>query len=323
MGWVNRLAPATLALCVGMSIAGCAMAPPGWPGPSYLAKDAAADPKETPDPFEGMNRKIFASNADFNHALLYPAAKAYREQVPEGIRDRIDAFVTNLSEPMVFANTVLQLRPDAAATTLARFLTNSTVGLGGLYDVAASTGQPHQTGDVGQTLYVWGVRDTAYLVLPLLGPTTIRDGIGTGISLIVPAGIVSVVPAKLANVTSQVRTVDTAGAPVAGLGKVEMLQELEANSLDFYATLRSVSDQKRQAELQQALAQSVLFTAPSAPAAHPRSTYDDPSRVALGAHDTLEPPRPVGAQEEPVGALAAGAAQRAGAWRTVTSSPSP
>jgi len=228
--------------------------------PAALGEPAAAlaEPKETPDPFEAMNRKIFAGNQDFNASVVYPLAKAYREGVPENVRDRIDAFTTNLSEPMVFANTLLQLRFDAAATTLARFVTNSTVGVAGLFDVAATVGQKRQSGDFGQTLYVWGARDTAYLVLPVLGPTTVRDGIGTGLSLIAPAGVVSIVPAKIASATSQINTVDAVGKPVAGLGKVEMLQELEASSLDFYAMLRSMSDQKRQAELREALEQSIL-----------------------------------------------------------------
>ena len=133
--------------------------------------------------------------------------------------------------------------------------------------MAATLGQPHQTGDFGQTLYVWGVRDTAYLVLPVLGPSTVRDGIGTGVSLLAPFGVAMVVPTKFATATSQVNTVDAVGKPVADLGKASTLQEIEASSLDFYAMLRSVSDQKRQAELREALAQSLLTpAAPAAPA---------------------------------------------------------
>jgi len=255
--WLGRLAPRGVALCLAMSIAGCASAPPDASGPSFLSRDAQGA-KETPDPFEDMNRKIFESNQQFNNAIVYPIGRAYRENLPEGVRNSIDAFTTNLSEPMVFANTLLQLRLDAAATTLARFLTNSTVGVAGLFDVAATVGQTHQTGDIGQTLYVWGVRDTAYLVLPVLGPTNVRDGIGTGIGMLAPLGVASVVSAKLATATNQVNTVDAVSKPVAGLGKVGMLEELEASSVDFYAMLRSVSDQQRQAQLKEALDQSLL-----------------------------------------------------------------
>lgn len=253
----RRLAT-VLALLLACVLAGCAAAPSTLPAPSHLVGDRDAEAMETPDPFEDLNRKVFASNQAFNGAVVYPLANAYRSGVPEEVRDRIEAFTANLSEPMVLANTLLQLRLDAAATTLARFVTNSTVGGLGLFDVATDLGQTRQTGDFGQTLYVWGVRDTAYLVLPVLGPSTVRDGIGAGVSLIAPFGVAAVVPSRLAVAANEVNTVDTVGKPVADLGKVGALAELEASSVDFYAMLRSVSDQKRQSELREALAQSLL-----------------------------------------------------------------
>ncbi len=261
-----RLGLLASALAFAGLAAGCASDGPKLPPPSFLAKNDTvkpAEPKETPDPLEAMNRKVFEGNQAFNHAIVYPAAKAYREGLPEPVRDRIDAFTTNLTEPMVFANNVLQLRPDAALTTLARFITNSTIGIGGLFDVAATVGQQHQTGDFGQTLYVWGVRDTAYLVLPILGPTNVRDALGTGVEMVVPSAGVTRLPTKLATVVEQFNAVDSVGKPVAGLSKVEMLEELEASSLDFYAMLRSMADQKRQTELKQALEQSLLTAAPT------------------------------------------------------------
>ncbi len=279
-------------------VGGCAMSAPDQARPSFVTKatltatgsqpqepPSVSEPKETPDPLEPLNRTIFEGNQALNHAVVYPVAKAYREGVPEEVRDRIDAFSANLSEPMVFANNVLQLRFDAAATTFTRFVTNSTVGLAGLFDVAATNlGQQRQSGDFGQTLYVWGVRDTAYLVLPVLGPTNVRDGIGTGLSMLAPMGVVSVVPTRLAATTTQVNTVDAVGKPIAGLGKVEMLQELEASSLDFYVMLRSMSDQKRQAELQEALAQSLLSGFPKGvTAAEPGAAPPAPGgQVGLG-----------------------------------------
>jgi phospholipid-binding lipoprotein MlaA len=288
-------------LLLAALFAGCSAAPTALPGPSFLANDAKAKPepskespeaKETPDPLEAMNRQVFEANQAINHAVVYPVAKAYREGVPEVVRDRVDAFFTNLSEPMVMANNVLQLRFDAAATTFTRFITNSTIGVAGLFDVAATMGQKHQSGDFGQTLYVWGVRDTAYLVLPVLGPTNVRDGFGTGVGLLAPMGVVSIVPARLATATGQVSTVDTVGRPVAGLGKVEMMEELEATSLDFYAMLRSMSDQKRQAELQQALDESLL----SGP-------FKDATPAAPGIYRTVETPTTTGAATAPPASL--------------------
>ncbi len=135
------------ALVLAGLVGACATGPQ-VPPPSYLAKaDAPVEPGEPADPMEQMNRKVQDFNNSVNHGLVYPIAKAYRESVPEPVRDRIDAFTTNLSEPMTFANNVLQLRPDAALVTLARFITNSTVGLGGLFDVAITVGQKkHERG---------------------------------------------------------------------------------------------------------------------------------------------------------------------------------
>jgi phospholipid-binding lipoprotein MlaA len=132
-----------------------------------------------------MNRAVFEGNLALNHTIVYPLAKAYREGLPESVRDRVDAFATNLSEPMVFANTVLQLRFDAAATTLSRFLTNSTLGLAGLYDVAATGDLKHQTGDFGQTMFVWGVRECrpmmrrCRVVFDVWGEEVLPDTIGS------------------------------------------------------------------------------------------------------------------------------------------------
>lgn len=254
------------ALVLAVLLGACASGPQ-VPSPSYLAKaDAPVEPAEAPDPMEPMNRQVQDFNNSVNHGLVYPVAKAYRESIPEPVRDRIDSFTTNLSEPMTFANNVLQLRPDAALITLARFITNSTFGLGGLFDVALTVGQKKQSGDFGQTLYVWGVQDSPYLVLPVLGPTNVRDALGSGVELLAPSQAIGVLPTKLAGIVQNVNTVDTYGKPVAGLGKVEMMEELEASSLDFYAMLRSMADQKRQSELKEAREQSLLYwQPPSAP----------------------------------------------------------
>ena len=301
LGFGVRYGSLVSAVALAACVAGCANAPK-LPPPSFLAKNTAVkpdEPKETPDPLEAMNRKIFEGNQAFNHAIVYPAAKAYREGLPEPVRDRIDAFTTNLAEPMVFANNVLQLRPDAALTTLARFITNSTIGIGGLFDVSATVGQQHQSGDFGQTLYVWGVRDTAYLVLPILGPTNVRDAVGTGVEMLTPSATMTRLPTKLATLVEQFNTVDSVGKPVAGLSKVEMLEELEASSLDFYAMLRSMSDQKRQAELKQALEQSLLTATPT------EATRLEPGPAAIDAGAT---PGSVGksAQAKPVSTVVVG-----------------
>ena len=142
------------------------------------------DAGEVSDPFEKMNRSTFERNMRFNHSVIYPAAKAYHNVVPEPVRNSIDNFVSNLDEPFVFANDLLQLRLEAATTTVGRFAINSTVGVGGLFDVATKQKLPQQSGDFGQTLYVWGMRNSPYLVLPVIGPTNVRDLIGTTVELL-------------------------------------------------------------------------------------------------------------------------------------------
>ena len=138
-------------------------------GIDFAPADVASlpgDEAEVFDPFEKMNRSTFERNMRFNHSVIYPAAKAYHNVVPEPVRNSIDNFVSNLDEPFVFANDLLQLRLEAATTTVGRFAINSTVGVGGLFDVATKQKLPQQSGDFGQTLYVWGMRNSPYLVLP-------------------------------------------------------------------------------------------------------------------------------------------------------------
>jgi phospholipid-binding lipoprotein MlaA len=256
---------AALAIAAGLSA--CASTGGGMPHPEFLASpDQPAEPREISDPLEKQNRAVFEDNQEINHAIIYPVAKAYNENVPEDVRDSIDAFTTNLNEPIVFANDVLQLRLEAAATTLGRFIVNSTVGIGGLFDVAATQQMPPQSGDFGQTLYVWGFRDSPYLVLPILGPTNVRDAIGSGIEFAaqIPAG--GLYPSGLAaTVAGHVATAGSVLGPLSDLRKAGDMETLEEGSLDFYSMLRSVADQKRQAELQEAIETSALTAPPSPP----------------------------------------------------------
>jgi phospholipid-binding lipoprotein MlaA len=221
--------------------------------------DAAAlpdGPKEVSDPLEAMNRSVFEGNQRFNHAVIYPVAKAYRETVPEPVRNSVENFAGNLTEPMVFANDLLQLRLAAAATTASRFAINSTVGVGGLFDVAAKQDMPRQSGDLGQTFYVWGMRDSPYLVLPIIGPTNLRDIVGTTMqyAAAIPAG--ALVPTHLVTTVNNLTVAGTVATPVTELSQADQMKDLEDSSIDFYSMLRSTVSQKRQAELQAALDES-------------------------------------------------------------------
>ena len=208
---------------------------------------------EVHDPMEKMNRSTFERNQRFNRAVVYPVAKAYINTVPEPVRNSVENFTQNLSEPMTFANDLLQLRVGAAVATLGRFTLNSTVGVGGLFDVASKHDLPEQSGDFGQTLYVWGMRKSPYLVVPLIGPTNVRDLFGTTVDVAatIPAG--GLLPTQYATAVNNVSVAGTVTTPMSKLGEADQLKQLEDTSIDPYIMLRSVVQQKRQAELQEAL----------------------------------------------------------------------
>jgi phospholipid-binding lipoprotein MlaA len=215
-----------------------------------LPGDEAA---EAHDPLEKMNRSTFERNQRLNRAVVYPVAKAYINTVPEPVRNSVENFTQNLSEPMTFANDILQLRVGAAVTTLGRFTLNSTIGVGGLFDVASKHDLPEQSGDFGQTLYVWGMRKSPYLVVPLIGPTNVRDLFGTTVDVAatIPAG--GLLPTQYATAVNNVSVAGTVTTPMSKLGEADQLKQLEDTSIDPYIMLRSVVQQKRQAELQEAL----------------------------------------------------------------------
>jgi phospholipid-binding lipoprotein MlaA len=279
------------ALVSAAGLSACASTEGGMPRPEFLARaDQPVEPAEPSDPLEKQNRAVFESNQEINHAIIYPLAKAYNENISEDVRDRIDAFTTNLGEPVVFANNILQLRMAAAATTLGRFALNSTVGIGGLFDVAATQQLPRQSGDFGQTLYVWGVRESPYLVLPILGPTNVRDAVGSGIEFAAQIPAAGLYPAGLASsVAGNVATAGSVLSPLSDLRKVGDMQTLEESSLDFYSMLRSVAAQKRQADLQEALQTSAL-TAPLSP---PDPNAIEPVMVLTASPAWSEKPAPL------------------------------
>jgi len=270
-----------VALALAAMLSACAASGPSLPSVALVGShDATEKPKpsvapptdvaslpgdagEVSDPFEKMNRSVFERNMRFNHAVIYPAAKAYDKGVPGPVRNSIGNFVSNLNEPFVFANDVLQLRLGAAGTTVGRFAINSTVGVGGLFDIATKQKLPQQSGDFGQTLYVWGMRNSPYLVLPVIGPTNVRDLLGTTVELTAPSfatAIPSVANAAgnllSTNVATTANNVTVAGSvasPFTKLDQVVEMAQLEDSSIDFYSMLRRVVYQKRQAELDEAL----------------------------------------------------------------------
>jgi len=225
---------AATALCA--ALAGCATTPG--------TRDI-----ENNDPLEPMNRVVFNANDAIDTAVIRPMAEAYRAMVPQFVRDRIKAFVDNLQEPRIFANNLLQLRINDAGFTFARFYVNSTLGLAGFFDVASEHGLPKQTGDFGETLYVWGAESGPYLVLPLFGPSNPRDLFGLGVDLYTtpPAHLLPGNTGIWFNVG-----VDAVSGFDLRARNIETLDQIKANALDYYAQFRSLARQHRDAQLRAA-----------------------------------------------------------------------
>ncbi len=130
------------------------------------------------DPWEKYNRHVHAFNMAVDRGLAKPLARAYVAAVPAPVRAGVDNFFDNLGQPATLVNSLLQGNPRGAANALGRFLLNSTVGIGGLFDVASKAKMPNRDQDFGQTLAVWGWQRSRYLEVPFLGPQTVRDVLG-------------------------------------------------------------------------------------------------------------------------------------------------
>ena len=180
---------ATLALL--LAVTGCSTVPQtidGGPpepvrfeGEETKARVAAGEislVEGSPDPWQGMNRAIYTFNAKFDRAVFLPLVRGYRYVTPEFARTGVSNFFSNLGEIRNFINAVLQLKFDKAAHTASRFVWNSTIGVAGLFDVASGMELPQRREDFGQTLGHYGVGTGPYLVLPILGPSNLRDTAG-------------------------------------------------------------------------------------------------------------------------------------------------
>ncbi len=130
------------------------------------------------DPWEGFNRRMFAFNDFLDRKLVRPSAEQYRKVVPAPVRRSVGNFFRNLLEPTNALNNLLQGKPEAAVSDLWRFIMNSTIGVLGLRDVATPMGLERHEEDFGQTFAAWGMEPGPYLVLPFLGPSNVRDGVG-------------------------------------------------------------------------------------------------------------------------------------------------
>jgi phospholipid-binding lipoprotein MlaA len=254
--------------CIAVVFTGCA-AQPGGPAVSAV---------EAEDPLEVVNRNIFEANQVFDRIVLKPVAEGYLAIVPEDGRDAVRRVLDNMKEPTLFFNNALQGEVERAGITAGRFAVNTTAGLGGILDVATNWGLPRQPADFGQTLFVWGVPSGPYLVLPLFGPSNPRDAIGMGLdSYADPLSLFSKMDAfEEITITRFVSDGIDQRARV-----IDVLDDLEKNSLDFYAQLRSLAQQRRAAELRHGAAPE------------PKSDfYQDPGKPETASTSQAPPARP-------------------------------
>jgi len=223
--------PVFCLLATAMLVSGCST-----PSPESLAEH---------DPWEKTNRDVFAFDVWVEHNVARPVNDGYRAVVPTFARDGIHNLVTNLHSPIVLANDTLQGDGGKAAGTFGRLVINSTVGIGGLIDVAAKLGIPGHDNDFGVTLGKNGVAEGSYLVLPFVGPLPPRDLVGTGVD-----GFFD--PLSWARFHGK----DTWMFVRGGLKVLDVIDRqrdqfdtIERTSIDFYATTRNLYRQSRDAKI--------------------------------------------------------------------------
>jgi len=190
------------------------------------------------DPFEETNRAVYEFNEVIDDNLLEPVSRAYKDNMPEFVKNRVSDFFGNLRDVSTLANQILQFKIEQSVATLGRIVINSTVGLAGLFDVAEDINITTDNEDFGQTLAVWGVDNGPYIMLPLLGPSTIRDGMGLYVDV-----------TSDANLINDMDDIDFISANVMNIidKRVELLPatDLLDQSDDPYITMRSAYLQKR------------------------------------------------------------------------------
>lgn len=233
----SPLCRALLNLLAVAALSGCATHSPP-------PQQAAMAEENFHDPFENANRKIFKFNQAVDHAVILPVAKTYRNVLPGPVRDSVRDFLNNLNAPLVFANDALQGNFKLAKDTFARFVLDSTIGMGGLVDVAGRWGIPYHENDLGVTLGVWGIDEGPYLVVPVLGPSDPRDLGGA-----VAEGFGD--PWNRLAANHNMVWIAFARGGVAGIDQrsrlIDTLADIERTSLDYYATIRSLYRQRRAA----------------------------------------------------------------------------
>ncbi len=264
-------------LAAAALLSACAQSPSrtqvaSGPGATLPATTVTAAPTDPSDPYERTNRQVLDFNLQLDDAIFRPVAMGYREAVNPWVRTRLRRFLDNMNEPVTMANNLLSGRPVQAGESLMRFFINSTAGGAGFFDVATDEGLPRAPRDFGQTLHAWGVQDGPYLMWPVGGPSNVRDSAGFVVdSVINPIGWLLPFAANAGR--GMVEGIDTREQ------NIEAFDELRSGSLDVYARLRSVWQQRRNAQLGRAT-----------PEGQGLDVLDDPGAAAPAPPPVAAPP---------------------------------
>ena len=219
------------ALALGLVLSACST-----PSPESLAQN---------DPWEKTNRDVFDFDVRLDHAVARPVAEGYRAVLPEPVRDGIHNALNNLNSPVVLANDVLQGDGNKAVNTTGRLLINSTVGLGGLIDVASKIGIPDHDNDFGITLGKNGIAEGSYLVLPFAGPLPPRDLLGVGVD----QAFDPLTYVRFHGKDTWMVVRFGIGILDARASHLDAVETIERSSIDFYATTRNLYRQSRNAKI--------------------------------------------------------------------------
>ena len=188
-----------LLLVAALSLGACSTAPvmqgdeviePSFPADRVLDSDLTSLSDEISDPWEGFNRSMYRFNYRFDKYIFLPVVNGYKTITPDPLEQGIHNFFLNLEDITTFFNSILQLNATKTVQTTGRFVVNTTVGLLGFIDVASRLDMPKHDEDFGQTLGHWGVGNGPFLVLPLLGPSNVRDGVGLGVDWLVYTAVI-------------------------------------------------------------------------------------------------------------------------------------
>lgn len=209
-----------------------------------LVLSSCAGSSDNNDPYENYNRSIFSFNKAVDDAVINPTIAVYRIVVPSPLRAGFSNFLYHLNSPIRLANQLLQGDLDGAGNELVRAIVNTFVGVGGIFDVAEYEGLARESEDFGQTLGVWGVDHGPYLVVPFLGPSSLRDYVGFAVD-----AYFDPIRYYANNVDEQHLFYTKMGLTYFDLrdGLRDVLEELEASSVDYYAAVRSTYFQSRDA----------------------------------------------------------------------------